>query len=238
MKQDISIEALLDWAYRVQCVDKACSGFMDQRPSASPSSGLASYLALGTKVDSSGYAAKIIGSENVNDDALIVHNAVLALPDYFMEFQTGSRIRLWTEASAENDSGAIEVEGKGNHAIYSLRLPGRAPRPLRQVVTSVLVYLHAKAGTAPECYLDWKPKRGAPPKGGVDAWGRRGKASDGLSLRDVAVARGEYSAWFLGLNELVKQLHGALDKFRVVDCLVLPRPWERDSVAAKACFVQ
>lgn len=80
----VDIEALVDWAYRVQCVDRM-AGLMSvasgqARPSfRSATHAMLDFAALGVRVDSSpGYVAAM--GATAQDDALMIHDAVLSLP--------------------------------------------------------------------------------------------------------------------------------------------------------------
>lgn len=84
MAEGVDIEALVGWAYRVQCVDRM-AGLMDVAwgeagPSfRSATHAMLDFAALGVRVDSSPGFVVAMGA-TAQDDALVIHDAVLRLP--------------------------------------------------------------------------------------------------------------------------------------------------------------
>ena len=84
MADAVDIEALVSWAYRVQCVDRM-AGLMDVAwgeagPSfRSATHAMLDFAALGVRVDSSPGFVVAMGA-TAQDDALVIHAAVLRLP--------------------------------------------------------------------------------------------------------------------------------------------------------------
>ena len=77
----VDIEALVDWAYRVQCVDRVVGlvhsrGLPGMRSSTDV---MVSFAALGVKVDSSPRFVAAMGA-TAQDDAFVIHDAVMRLP--------------------------------------------------------------------------------------------------------------------------------------------------------------
>lgn len=233
-KQHIDIQGLLDWAFRVQCVDKMCRISRPSGPSASPASSFAAFMELGTLVDNSGFAAKMIGSRNVADDAVAVYNAALALPDYHAEFLTNTKTRIWAQGSID-EKCSIKRESSEE---ASLLRPDKKPLRHQKIVSSALVIQHAKSGTAPDWLPDWKPRRGAPRRGGIDLRGRRGKSSDGWRVEDVSVIRAEYSVWVLSMGLLAETLQDELSGYHVQPFSMPLAPWQGESGNHESVCVQ
>lgn len=77
----VDIEALVDWAYRVQCVDRVV-GLVRSRTlpvMRSSTDVMVSFAALGVRVDSSPRFVAAMGA-TAQDDALVIHDAVMRLP--------------------------------------------------------------------------------------------------------------------------------------------------------------
>lgn len=75
------IEALVEWAYRVQCVDRVV-GLVRSRTlpvMRSSTDVMVSFAALGVRVDSSPRFVAAMGA-TAQDDALVIHDAVMRLP--------------------------------------------------------------------------------------------------------------------------------------------------------------
>lgn len=240
-KQTIDIEALLSWAYRDQCVDKMCQVFKPKGPSASPANNLAQYLTLGCRVDSSNVAARIIGSGNVADDAVTLHDAVLALDDIFIEWETDSRLKLWThEAAADEGFTICERNGGNGKTYWKHDREMKALCRLDFISLSTLIISHAKAGDRPEWHEGWRPVRGKKVRAGktVDRRGRRLKTR---MVDDYTVSRdrGIYRVWWWGLELLTATLTGDLDRFTLTGPSALAEPWLIDSPAktAKKCQI-
>lgn len=77
----VDIEALVEWAYRRQCVDRVVR-MMSHRstpPMCSPTDVMVRFAALGVRVDASPSYVSAMGA-SAQDDAFVIHDAVLALP--------------------------------------------------------------------------------------------------------------------------------------------------------------
>jgi len=241
VKQPIDIEALLSWAYREQCVDRMCAGFTPKGPSASPANNLAQYLTLGTRVDSPNYAARIIGSGNVADDALAVHDAVLALDDVFIEWETDSRLKLWTHEAAVDEGFSICERNGGNGRTYwKHNREMQAECRLDFIGVSMLMITHGRADDRPEWHEGWKPVKGRKPirRGKTkDRWGRTLKSR---MVDDYTVARdrGVYRVWWWALELLAAQLSDELDRFTITGPAAVSDPWMSDSPVKKPKILQ
>ena len=93
LKEAMDIEQLLDWAYRVQCIDRRVARQRARRgpalyPTAAP---FAAFESLGTRVDTSGVVMDDVANFKV-DDALIIHDAVLRLSEMFIEWRGGDEV--------------------------------------------------------------------------------------------------------------------------------------------------
>ena len=205
MKEQIDIEALLEWAYRTQCVDRRQRKAEAQRPAVLPQgSPFASIMALGTRVDTSGFQP-IMGYGLIEgsgpDDADLVHDAVLALPDCWLEWRTADEVVLHDEE----------------------------PSCTSQFVSAaVLVVLHGRQGLRPDVHEGVVMRAGRPPSAGdTDARGRRRKSAELMQEFQAAMhARALYMVWRRGLVILADQLKGRLTKFDVLPPQAPEAPWE------------
>lgn len=232
-KERIDIEHLLHWAYRVQCVDQQSAAFSPQAPSVSISGILGQYVALGTRVDNSSFAARAAGFR-MPDDALIIHDAVLALSEMWIEWIGGNEIKIWDRATAEREGQVISLL-HGDWVREPVIASGdMRPLPVRleQAGTMALVIIHAKNGTQPDYYPDWQPPKGRPPAQAQDRWGRKVKRHEGVSLENVIHARACYLVWRSALALLAVELDGALAGYEVIAPSAQIAPWG-DSIAKR-----
>jgi hypothetical protein len=229
-KEVIDIEQLLDWAYRVQCVDKRVGQLRPRGPAAYPGAApFAEYAMLGTRVDTSrSHAADIMRFQA--DDALTIHDAVLALDEMWIEWRAGDEAVIWDHKQAAS-SGMVIAEAADGWRLYPSYQQGVADHPgvlLEQAGTSVLVIIHAKAANRPDVHEDWKPARGAQAADGsrMDHWGRKRKSGEGVSAGEVMHARAIYMVWHAALSVLAVDLEGALSGFAVSGLLAPTEPWQ------------
>lgn len=225
-KERIDIEALLDWAYRRQCVDKQVAAFTPRGPSASPAGSFGMIAELGTRVDSSSFAARAC-SMRTPDDALVVHATVLQrLAEMWLEWSASDEVQVWDRARATAEGQDIV---KANGVWLRVPLAGGPKARLEQAGTATLVLVNAKAGTRPETHDGW-----AAPVGAVagddaerDARGRKRKRKrgEGIGFDEVIHARAVYLVWHAALCLLVAELDGALERFDVTGPIATPMPW-------------
>ena len=231
-KEQIDIERLLEWAYRVQCVDRHCAAFTPQGPSASPAGSLGQYAALGTRVDNSSFAARAAGFR-MPDDAMIIHDAVLALDEMWIEWRGGGEVDIWDRARAAQEGQSIsQLHGDWVREPI-IATGGVRPLPVRleQAGVMALVIIHAKAGTQPDYHPDWQAPRGRPP---VHALDRKGKKQEGMSVETVMHARACYLVWRAALALLAAQLDGALAGYHVSGPSASEAPWVRGKTLKRA----
>jgi hypothetical protein len=211
-KETIDIEKVVEWAYRVQHVDRQVCGFEAAPLEVSISNGLGEYVRLGTRVDNSGAATKALGLR-MPDDALIVHDAVLALGDVYLEWQARDVVEVWDAALAIEKGMAFARTKDGILTIAPAYEPEETtPHPLEEVSAAVLVILNGRAGSRPDWHPDWRP-------GSL--------ATDGApDRREVMHARAVYLAWRLALTRLATQLKGVLTDFDVTPPQAPEAPWK------------
>jgi hypothetical protein len=233
MKQMMDIEGLLDFAYRQQCVDRFIPATAPRGP-AFPASCLGQYSVLGTRVDTSGFAAAT-AERRIKPDALIIHDAVLALGEMWIEWRDEDDVVVWDRASAEAAGMVIEHPARDRWQIvprFATGLDAPMPSPLVAVPTVALIVVNAKNGTRPEWHEGWRPAAWRPARGvGADAWGRKRKRA-AVSSDVVVYARAQYSVWHASLSLLAAQLNGALEGFEVVGPQVAAAPWVKTAKAA------
>lgn len=219
MKESIDIEKLLEWAYRRQCVDRvAASRFSPRGPSGDANGAAVQMMVLGCRVQTSTYAEKVLGA-TAPDDALVIHDTVLALGEMWIDEQAG----LWTRKRAAGIGMSIEWHG----GAWWLACAGMGRSPLSQACTAALVIQHAKAGSRPEWCAGWQDKGGRPARdaGGKDAFGRKRKAYQGLGREEVAYYRATYTVWHAALVALAGLLRDALADHEVIGPAASPEPW-------------
>jgi hypothetical protein len=238
-KEAIDIEELLRHAYQMHQVDRLATGFTPRGPSASPASGFAQYLALGTRVDTSGAAAVLIGREaaasSIPDDLLAVHDAVLALDDFFVETTAGGEVAVWDAETAVAAGQWLEVErglawimpaeierDPHTRAVRKVRAFAEERRALDRIVTSPLVILNSRAGTRPPLVeariIKYRPVYAGARKQAV----RHDPVFD-PPLDTVAFHRAEYAVWWHCLEVLAATLD--LETFAVSGPAAEKEPW-------------
>lgn len=223
VKATIDIEDLLVWAYRDQCVDRMVGQMdaaMDARPPCMPSVSaiMARHAALGCRVDSQPMQVAFLGAK-APDDALIVHDAVLALDDAFVEIE-GKDTWLWDRALVaecgfdleETVTGPMLVRQDGSRAA------------LDRIVVSAEIIRHAKGAMRPDVYAEWS----------VGADGRvrdkvtRLRGADqgiGVTLKDVQRARARYAVWRMALMVVANDLREALARWEPTSPAAPESPW-------------
>lgn len=229
MKERIDIERLLEWAYRVQCVDRvAATVFSPRGPSGDANGAAVQMMQLGCRVDNSSAAARVLGAK-APDDALIVHDAVLALDEMWIEWTDANRIEIWDRARAGRVGQTIERRGGiwYREPVYSPGLVTPMPVRLEQACITALLIIHAKGGSRPEYHEGWKAGRGQVAKdaGDVDRWGRKRKRREGPSIEEVMHARALYLVWRAALAVLVADLAGALADYDATGPAASAEPW-------------
>jgi hypothetical protein len=208
----IDVETLLAWAYR----DELCKG-----GEVTAGVGFFTLAELGTLVDGDQFGSTarlppIFGEPH--PDAIAIDRAVRALPDIEIDWER---------------SGAAFIGEPAKHM----------PDPLARYALrpSVLLIMHGKMGSRPQWRTDPMRVRGIRVQGGgcrivgTVSGGRKGRLwySDGAhcplelmpSWAEVAYARAEYWAWWHGLDELVRQLDGALVEHGAVPAGAPQFPW-------------
>ena len=223
VKQRIDIEDLLVWAYRTQCVDRSAQArFTPRGPSSSPVSGLAMVLALGTRVDTSGFAATVLGSRTP-DDALVVHDAVLALTSVWLEWLAEDGVALWDRTTIANLGCSVSQRGCNSFLV----LPDGSSRSVTLAEPSMIVIQNARDNGRPDWHEAWKPmpSRQADDDGEFDRRGRRRKKYTGLSVEHVMLDRALYGVWHAALGLLAAELSGNLADFEVTGPIAPKSPW-------------
>lgn len=221
MKPQIDIEALLVWAYRDQCVDRV-SGRMAAAVSGPGLADGSGFYRLGTRIDAPGAHLTALGAA-VPDDALAVHDAVLALGEWFIEWMLDDEVMAWPREGLQADGATIVEAGNG-----PVILRGEAPaRAATRVEASILVIGHARHGTRPAVFEGWTAP-GRPAKGGMrrDAGGLAVAADrHQTTLSDVLWHRAVYHVWWSVLDVLAGQLSDRLGAWRVVGPEAMESPW-------------
>lgn len=230
MKEAIDIEALLEWAYRQQAVDKQIAVLAPRGPSGSISGSLGQYVQLGTKVDNSGAAVRAMGLK-VADDAMIVHDAVLSAGEMWIEWKRNDEVEIWDRKSAAEAGQEIaKINGEwlrrpicpnGRVAAFGFRV--------EQAATVALLITNAKTGSRPEWFEGWAGPEGRSANDSLltDRWGRRRKRSQSASVDDVMHGRALYAVWRAALALLAIEIDGALQRYHVTGPIAPESPWNK-----------
>lgn len=233
MKEQIDIERLLEWAYREHCIDRQVSLLKPVGPSRSVSGNLGQYVELGTRVDNSGAALKAQGLK-LPDDAMIVHDAVLAAGEMWIEWKRDDEVMIWDRASAAAASQQIEkVDGQwlrrpitpnGRVAAFGVRV--------EQAATVALLIVNAKNGARPDWFEGWSAPEGRPAHDHLptDRRGRARKRVGRATIEDVMHGRAIYAVWRASLALLAVELDGALQRWAVTGPAAAESPWDRAPV--------
>lgn len=224
VKEQIDIEALLYRAYAQYRVDRVTPQAVLGLPRVKPSGSLVgamSALQLGTVVDNSGVAARMLGAQSMAaatpDDMLVVHDHVLALADWLIEEARSDEPRVWRRDEIDANGWRIEDTAQGTWLVR----PGEGAKGgdawslLTNPYLSVLVIEHGRAGT--------RPDHGEQPKAG------RGRP-DAAALRergDAMLSRALYAAWHACLRVLAAELDDVLLRHAVTGPIAPPAPWDR-----------
>lgn len=224
MKETIDIEKLLEWAYRRQCIDRVSRQNRATTPKAARAASGESFMRYGCRIDNptppSAFAALAPA------DAEIIHDAVLALDEMFIDHEGG----VWTRERA-GAIGARITRDKGR--MFWLEV-GEGRAPLECAHLAAIVITHAKTGGRPEWCEGWRPMGAAQAgdRSALDARGRRRKEAPAFTPQDVAFYRAEYRCWHAALVLLAAQLAGALKDFEPAEPQVAAHPWQANKKAA------
>lgn len=223
-REAIDIEALLVRAYREKRVDRYGR---DGRAAGAAALGLGSgprapgsQLGGPERVDTSSYAANsaartrdaLLQLAGTADGLLALHDAVLALPDMFVEYGAGADFVVWDAVTAER-RGEIITIAAGKASIQATRrrggrgegrndrVPVGLPRPLTILPMTVLVITHGREDSRPE--VTDAALRRRPVYRARSAWDIVGweYVSD-ADLDTVAFERARYAAWHAALGML------------------------------------
>nr|WP_047574314.1 hypothetical protein [Methylobacterium sp. ZNC0032] len=223
-KETIGIEALLHRAYAQYRVDKVTPQAVLGMPRFKPNGSLVGAmqaLQLGTIIDNSGPAAKMLGFQTMAaatpDDLLVVHDHVLALSEWLIEGAEGDEPQAWKRSEIAKQGWRVEDAATG---LWLVR-PGREADShwsrLHEPYLTALVIEHARNGT--------RPDHGGPMPV------VKGRPSEAVRAEraGVMLARSVYATWHAALGLLAVALDGALTKHAVSGPVSPATPWDRRS---------
>lgn len=228
-KETIGIEALLHRAYAQHRVDKVTPAAVLGLPRFRPNGSLVGAmqaLQLGTIIDNSGPAAKMLGFQTMAaatpDDMLVVHDHVLGLSEWLIEGAQGDEPRAWTRREIAAQGWRIEDAATGLWLVRPVEpRAGEVSRDawsrLHDPYLTALVIEHARNGSRPDHGGDIPVTRGRPGEG-VRA-----------ERAGVMLARSVYATWHAALGLLAMALDGALVKHQVTGPIAPSAPWDRGS---------
>lgn len=224
-KANIDVEALLSWAYRDQCVDRQVHSARPKAP-VSPSGSLGQYVALGTRVDCASTAVRALGVR-LPDDAMTVHDAVLRLSGFWIEWDGTDSVEIWDRERLEAEGLGI-IEEHGAHWLCGADY--EALRRVENAHVTALVIGHARAGSRPDWHEGWVAPVGAP----VRRPGRARARGEAADRAEVAHARALYAVWRAALAVLAADLDGALTAHDVTGPAAPAEPWAHARVVRPA----
>lgn len=225
-KETIGIEALLHRAYAQYRVDKVTPAAVLGMPRFKPNGSLVGAmqaLQLGTIIDNSGPAAKMLGFQTMAaatpDDLLVVHDHVLALSDWLIEGAEGDEPQAWKRSEIAEQGWRVEDAATG---LWLVRCdPDRLAKDtwsrLHEPYLTALVIEHARNGT--------RPDHGGPMPV------VKGRPSEAVRAEraGIMLARSVYATWHAALGLLAVALDGALTKHSVSGPVSPAAPWDRGS---------
>ncbi|QEL26141.1 hypothetical protein FQV39_28685 [Bosea sp. F3-2] len=224
-KETIGIEALLHRAYAQYRVDKVTPAAVLGMPRFKPSGSLVGAmqaLQLGTIIDNSGAAARMLGFQSMAaatpDDLLVVHDHVLALSAWLIEGAQGDEPQAWKRSEIAAQGWRVEDAASG---LWLVR-PGEegaadAWSRLHDPFLTALVIEHARNGTRPDHGGPMPARRGRP-----DEAARAERAG-------IMLARAIYATWHAALGLLAVELDGVLLKHQVTGPTSPEAPWDSEA---------
>lgn len=225
MAEIVDIEQLAVWAYRDQAVERMTAAIfaaVGRRGPAGIGAGtLGTIAGLGVRVDGGGWRGGGPGSgaaaSAVADDALTLHEAVLALPAMLMEIGADGAIRLtWQDEFAaaglrERSDGALVRDGAVVH--------GETVEP------AILIITNARNAERPDVVEDFVADFSERPRDSSGRW-IADRDAYRRSLDDVIRMRGLYAAWRAGLVRVADRLAGKLEAHQITGPAASPTPWD------------
>jgi len=224
MVEIIDIEDMLIWAYRAQAVDRMAAGIWEALGQKGPASyGLnpfATIAGLGVRVDGGGWRGSTghaygHAASAVDDDALALHEAVLALPPMVMEAsEVGSIALTWQDRLA---AGGIRETADGALCRNGVPVGGEKIEP------AILIIAQARSASRPDTVDDFVADFSERPRDSAGRW-IADRDSYRRTLDDVIRMRGLYAAWRAGLCRLVEEC-GGFARHRLVGPGAPEAPW-------------
>jgi hypothetical protein len=225
MAEIVDIEQLAVWAYRDQAVERMTAAIfaaVGRRGPAGIGAGtLGTIAGLGVRVDGGGWRGggpgSVASASAVADDALTLHEAVLALPAMLMEIGADGAIRLtWQDEFAaaglrERSDGALVRDG--------VVVLGETIEP------AILIITNARNAERPDVVDDFVADFSERPRDSSGRW-IADRDAYRRSLDDVIRMRGLYAAWRAGLVRVADRLAGKLEAHQITGPAASPAPWD------------
>jgi hypothetical protein len=214
LRQVIDIEDVLIWAYRHVEIDRRARDFLDPAPPDAVRRATVNWSAIaayGCLIDQSNWAVRPTSDllDDPSEDAIRVHDAVLALPAVFIEWIGPDEISFppLTPERIAALGATIEAVPGG----WLLRNAVGDAVPVERVEPAVLAIIHARAGSRPTAWGGWETEE---------------HPEDGLPEVTVLRDRMEYVIWRQALVDLVTALDGRLDGHEVTGPRAESEPWK------------
>lgn len=224
-KETIGIEALLHRAYGQYRVDRVTPEAVLGMPRFKPSASLAGAmqaLQLGTIIDNSGVAARMLGQQTMAvatpDDLLVVHDHVLGLSSWLIEGAETGEPQVWKRGEIAENGWRIEDAATGLWLVRSGE-EGAADgwSRLHDPFLTALVIEHARNGTRPDHGGPLPVVRGRPSE------------AERAQRAAVMLARAVYATWHAAIGLLAVILDEELTKHHVLGPVSLQAPWDGEA---------
>jgi hypothetical protein len=244
MKQTVPVDQLLAWAIGTMKADKvARTGFTGGGPAGSLTSAISEMIALGVRVQKSGFAETVLGNEALAAspdmrDALTLYAACFGVAERWLDVGQ-EQVSIMTEAEA-GKAGFQFTRAHGSAWIEPMRhspLFGQAGAMLRPALVLGAVLTHARNNDAPdwhEGYVRPAPTLSTAAKRKND--GTLQAVSDAERHAHVVYDRAIYAAWHAALCDLAGQMAGQMENHEAAPPAALAEPWRaaRDRRSARA----
>lgn len=226
--EEIDIEALLVRAYFEKRIDRLGGGVatMAALGMAKGPRAPISIMGAGEKVDTSSYATRMAAQmrelelclRRAPSALLTLHDAVLALPDFYAEI-SGLDFVVWDVETAANLGHHIDADRDRPTVVAD----GGEPRALIRIVTATLMIVQGREARPPEV-AEVEIARMRPVYSGEHRKVTGHVPEYVVSPIEVAYDRARYSAWHCALGMLAAALD--LPGYRITGPRASAAPWD------------
>lgn len=210
--ENIDIEDLLVWAYRHQDIDRRAVEIAGFDGPASYGQAVAYWHAL-TVVGCMTWSGALRPAsqmiEDPSEDAMRVHDAVLALPAAYLEWRSADEVVMppWTAEQIAALGGKVSTVPSGHTVTWA----DGTTVPVDLLEPTVLVIVNARSGARPSAWSGWDSEN---------------HLGSGLPEATVMRDRALYAIWYQALVDLAAALEGRLDGYVVTGPRAESEPWQ------------